>query len=78
MVVVCQLLSIQGDALCKECFFYAFEEEIHRTIVDAKLFQRGDKIAVGASGGKGRNYIFLLALLLHLVITCETFVVTIW
>ena len=41
-----------GDAMCQECFYHAFEEEIHRTIVDGKLFQRGDRVAIGASGGK--------------------------
>ncbi|KAK2176655.1 hypothetical protein NP493_649g01038 [Ridgeia piscesae] len=51
-VTVCQLIYLQGDTLCKECFFYAFEEEIHKTIIDAKLFKRGDRIAIGASGGK--------------------------
>ena len=42
----------KGDALCKECFFWAFETEIHFTIVQAKLFQEGDYVAIGASGGK--------------------------
>jgi len=41
-----------GDALCKECFFWAFETEIHYTIVQAKLFKEGDYVAIGASGGK--------------------------
>ncbi|XP_034950374.1 cytoplasmic tRNA 2-thiolation protein 1 [Chelonus insularis] len=41
-----------GDALCKECFFHAFETEIHYTIVNGKLFKPGYKIAIGASGGK--------------------------
>ncbi|KAG7196673.1 hypothetical protein KM043_016006 [Ampulex compressa] len=41
-----------GDALCKECFFWAFETEIHNTIVNGKLFKPGDKVAIGASGGK--------------------------
>lgn len=41
-----------GDALCKECFYKAFEEEIHFTISSAKLFNPGDKVAIGASGGK--------------------------
>ncbi|WAR12886.1 CTU1-like protein [Mya arenaria] len=41
-----------GDALCKECFYFAFEEEIHHTIVNADLLQRGETIAIGASGGK--------------------------
>nr|KAG5706916.1 hypothetical protein BaRGS_021422 [Batillaria attramentaria] len=44
--------SCPGDALCKECFYYAFEEEIHHTIVDAKLFTPGETVAIGASGGK--------------------------
>ena len=47
------IIQFQGDALCKECFFYAFEEEIHKTIVDANLFTRGETVAIGASGGKG-------------------------
>ena len=46
-------ILFQGDALCKECFYYAFEEEIHKTIVDAKLFTAGETVAIGASGGKG-------------------------
>lgn len=41
-----------GDALCKECFYFVFEEEVHKTIIDAKLFQPGEKIGIGASGGK--------------------------
>jgi cytoplasmic tRNA 2-thiolation protein 1 len=38
--------------MCKECFFFVFEEEIHKTITDAKLFKTGEKIGIGASGGK--------------------------
>jgi len=41
-----------GDALCKDCFYFAFETEVHFTIVKAKLFNRGDYVAIGASGGK--------------------------
>lgn len=41
-----------GDALCKQCFFTAFENEIHNTIVENKLFKSGDRVAVAASGGK--------------------------
>lgn len=39
--------------MCRECFFAAFEDEVHKTITDSQLFKEGDKIAVGASGGKG-------------------------
>lgn len=38
--------------LCKECFYNVFETEIHNTITNANLFQPGDKVAIGASGGK--------------------------
>ncbi|CAI4444587.1 Ncs6p [Saccharomyces cerevisiae S288C] len=38
--------------LCKQCFCLVFETEIHNTIVANNLFQRGEKVAVGASGGK--------------------------
>ena len=41
-----------GDALCKECFFTAFENEIHITIQQGNLFKSGDRVAIGASGGK--------------------------
>ena len=33
-----------GDALCKECFFWAFETEVHHTIVTNGLFKRGNKV----------------------------------
>ncbi|OBA18703.1 uncharacterized protein OGAPODRAFT_97101 [Ogataea polymorpha] len=38
--------------LCKECFFHVFETEIHLTIEKEKLFYPGEKVAIGASGGK--------------------------
>lgn len=41
-----------GHAVCKECFFYVFEEEVHHTIVSNNLFKAGEKVAIGASGGK--------------------------
>ncbi|KXN72832.1 hypothetical protein CONCODRAFT_36489 [Conidiobolus coronatus NRRL 28638] len=41
-----------GQSICKACFYYVFETEIHNTIVDNKLFNRGDRVAIGASGGK--------------------------
>ncbi|XP_052202156.1 cytoplasmic tRNA 2-thiolation protein 1 [Diospyros lotus] len=40
------------DQICRECFFAVFEEEIHRVIVDNQLFKPGERIAIGASGGK--------------------------
>lgn len=44
-----------SDVMCKECFFFVFEEEVHKTISDAKLFKPGEKIGIGASGGKGKH-----------------------
>ncbi|KAF1994987.1 adenine nucleotide alpha hydrolases-like protein [Amniculicola lignicola CBS 123094] len=38
--------------LCKPCFISVFETEIHHTITTNALFHRGEKIAIGASGGK--------------------------
>ncbi|KAI3501271.1 hypothetical protein L1887_29135 [Cichorium endivia] len=38
--------------LFPECFYVAFEEEIHSVIVNNKLFKPGERIAIGASGGK--------------------------
>ncbi|KVH95408.1 Rossmann-like alpha/beta/alpha sandwich fold, partial [Cynara cardunculus var. scolymus] len=47
-----QLKLLLGIKICKECFYEVFEEEIHRVIVDNKLFKPGERIAIGASGGK--------------------------
>jgi cytoplasmic tRNA 2-thiolation protein 1 len=32
-----------------------FETEVHNTIVDEKVFHRGERVAIGASGGKGES-----------------------
>lgn len=54
-----------GDALCKECFFWAFELEIHNTIINGKLFRSGDKVAVAASGGKDSTVLAYVLKLLN-------------
>ena len=41
-----------GEAVCKECFFEAFEGEVHYTIVSNSIFRRGETVAVAVSGGK--------------------------
>lgn len=38
--------------LCKPCFIEVFETEIHNTITSNSLFYPGERIAIGASGGK--------------------------
>ncbi|XP_047975340.1 cytoplasmic tRNA 2-thiolation protein 1 isoform X1 [Salvia hispanica] len=40
------------EQICKECFYAVLEDEIHRVIVDNHLFKRGERVAIGASGGK--------------------------
>jgi 3'-phosphoadenosine 5'-phosphosulfate sulfotransferase (PAPS reductase)/FAD synthetase len=41
-----------SQKVCRECFYLAFEEEVHATIVGSAMFKRGDRVAMGASGGK--------------------------
>lgn len=38
--------------LCRECFITVFEDEVHHTIISSKLFYPGERVAIGASGGK--------------------------
>ncbi|KAG6993726.1 cytoplasmic tRNA 2-thiolation protein 1 [Physcia stellaris] len=40
------------DKLCKSCFLSVFETEIHTTVTTSSLFNRGERVAIGASGGK--------------------------
>jgi cytoplasmic tRNA 2-thiolation protein 1 len=42
-----------GQQICKGCFFEVFETEVHNTITQSQLFKPGDRVAIGASGGKG-------------------------
>jgi cytoplasmic tRNA 2-thiolation protein 1 len=44
--------SKNRDRLCKACFIDVFETEIHHTITSNNLFHRGERVAIGASGGK--------------------------
>ncbi|KAJ5678733.1 Cytoplasmic tRNA 2-thiolation protein 1 [Penicillium macrosclerotiorum] len=38
--------------LCRACFLEVFETEVHETVTNAKLFYPGERVAIGASGGK--------------------------
>ncbi|KAF4441694.1 putative NCS6 Protein with role in invasive growth [Fusarium austroafricanum] len=38
--------------LCRDCFVRVFEDEVHHTITSSELFFRGERVAIGASGGK--------------------------
>lgn len=43
-----------GQQVCKSCFFEVFETEVHNTIIEGEgVFKPGEKVAIGASGGKG-------------------------
>jgi cytoplasmic tRNA 2-thiolation protein 1 len=48
-----------GQQICKDCFFFVFETEVHHTITEAELFKPGDRVAIGASGGKGKTTIII-------------------
>ena len=52
-------------AVCHECFFIVFEEEIHHTIVSSKMFKEGEKIVMGASGGKDSTVLMHIMCLLN-------------
>ncbi|XP_074494886.1 cytoplasmic tRNA 2-thiolation protein 1 [Sebastes fasciatus] len=54
-----------GHSLCKECFYWAFEEEVHQTIVGAKLFKPGEAVGIAASGGKDSTVLAHLMKLLN-------------
>lgn len=54
-----------ADALCKDCFYFVFETEIHHTIVEAKLFKPGSTVAVAASGGKDSTVLAYLLKVLN-------------
>ncbi|GAX79103.1 hypothetical protein CEUSTIGMA_g6543.t1 [Chlamydomonas eustigma] len=40
------------EQVCRECFYEAFEQEIHETVTQTSMFKRGERVAVAASGGK--------------------------
>lgn len=54
-----------GHALCKECFFEAFEQEVHYTITRAKLFKPNSTVALAASGGKDSTVLAYVMKLLN-------------
>lgn len=55
-----------GQQVCKDCFFEVFETEVHNSIIEGDgIFARGEKVAIGASGGKGEHLTFDLAEMDH-------------
>ncbi|KAI3379959.1 hypothetical protein SNEBB_002673 [Seison nebaliae] len=59
------LRPVTRAVLCAQCFFEEFETEIHRTIVDGKMFERNDIVAIGASGGKDSTVLAYVMKLLN-------------
>jgi cytoplasmic tRNA 2-thiolation protein 1 len=51
--------------ICKLCFYDVFETEIHNTIINNKLFYPGERVAVGASGGKDSTVLAYVLKLLN-------------
>lgn len=48
-----QILRPKNHArICAPCFIAIFEEEVAETVTSTNLFQPGEKVAIGASGGK--------------------------
>ncbi|KAF1742783.1 hypothetical protein MXB_4954 [Myxobolus squamalis] len=55
----CLKRSKNGNFACKNCFILEFEQEINDLVISKKLFERGETIAIGVSGGKGSFYTLL-------------------
>ncbi|RKP07129.1 hypothetical protein THASP1DRAFT_31062 [Thamnocephalis sphaerospora] len=51
--------------LCRSCFYAVFETEVHQTIQRHGLFKRGDRVAIGASGGKDSTVLAYVLKLLN-------------
>ncbi len=51
--------------VCLECFFELFENEVHLTITEGKIFSRGERVAIGASGGKDSTVLIHVLQLLN-------------
>ncbi|KAI9009117.1 hypothetical protein DFJ74DRAFT_611121 [Hyaloraphidium curvatum] len=54
-----------GQNICRECFFRVFEEEVHNTIVAGRLFRKGQRVAIAASGGKDSTVLAYVMKLLN-------------
>lgn len=54
-----------GQPLCQECFFAVFEEEVHQTITQNRLFNKGERVAIAASGGKDSTVLAYIMKLLN-------------
>nr|CAD1834094.1 unnamed protein product [Ananas comosus var. bracteatus] len=51
------------EEICRECFYNVFEDEIHKVIVENNLFKCGERVAIGASGGKDHKHLLLTGII---------------
>ncbi|KAK4524748.1 hypothetical protein GAYE_SCF05G2651 [Galdieria yellowstonensis] len=58
-------ISRKNKHLCRCCFYNYLEDTVHQTIVEEKLFQPGERIAIGASGGKDSTVLAYVLKLLN-------------
>ncbi|KIY98065.1 hypothetical protein MNEG_9896 [Monoraphidium neglectum] len=68
MVKLCSTCNKERAALRRpktSCFYQALEDEVHRTIVSSRLFTRGERVAVAASGGKDSTVLAHMLTLLN-------------
>ncbi|KMZ70248.1 Cytoplasmic tRNA 2-thiolation protein 1 [Zostera marina] len=55
-----------AQQICRECFYSVFEDEIHNVITENNLFKSGERVAIGASGGKDSTVLaYVLSKLNH-------------
>ncbi|KAJ1723141.1 cytosolic thiouridylase subunit Ctu1 [Coemansia erecta] len=54
-----------GQRICQACFFRVFETEVHNTITSSQLFRPGDRVGIGASGGKDSTVLAYVMKLLN-------------
>lgn len=51
--------------VCLDCFYELFETDVHETITKSGMFKKGDRIAIGASGGKDSTVLIHVLKLLN-------------
>ena len=58
--------SYSGEYLCRNCFLRSIEEKASKTISKYSMIKRGDRLAVGVSGGKDSlSLMYVLKKILH-------------
>jgi uncharacterized protein (TIGR00269 family) len=58
--------SYSGEYLCRKCFLRSIEEKASKTISKYSMIRRGDRVAVGVSGGKDSlSLLYVLKKILH-------------